>query len=143
VRRHAWFDRGVCSWPITTRSGRPTNSAAWVGLWNARLPLYRLLNRGGHSREDDEQTWALATELHHEPGDGLTREMVIDTLRPLGFEVRLYPHNHRVGAEVCVSKTARAPFRLRFTQRLSGINPNSPEACMSLMCVATRKSRVN
>jgi SAM-dependent methyltransferase len=112
-------------------------------LWNARLPLYRLLKRSGHSREDDEQTWALATELHHKPRDGLTRGMLIDTLRPLGFEVRLYPHNHRVGAEVSVGKTARAPFRMRLTQRLSGINPNSPEACMSLMCVATRKSRVN
>jgi SAM-dependent methyltransferase len=109
-------------------------------LWNARLPLYRLPKRGGHSREDDEKTWALATELHHEPGDGLTREMLIDTLRPLSFEGRLYPHNHRVEAEVWAGRTGRAPLRMRVTQRHSGINPNSPEACMSLMCLATRNS---
>jgi ubiquinone/menaquinone biosynthesis C-methylase UbiE len=109
-------------------------------LWNARVPLYRWLKRGGHSPEDDEQKWALATEIHHQPGDGLTRAMLTDTLRPLGFEVRLYPHNYQVGAEACAGQTACAPFKMRLTQRLSGINPNTPDGCLSLMCVATRTS---
>jgi ubiquinone/menaquinone biosynthesis C-methylase UbiE len=108
-------------------------------LWNARLPLYRLMKRGGHSPEDDEQTWALATELHHKPGDGLTREMLLKTLEPLGFDVKIYPHNHRVGAEVTQGHVGRAPFKIRLAQRLSGINPNSMEGCLSLMCVATRR----
>jgi ubiquinone/menaquinone biosynthesis C-methylase UbiE len=108
-------------------------------LWNARLPLYRLLKRGGHAPEDDEQTWALATELHHKPGDGLTEEMLTQTLLPLGFDVKIYPHNHRIGAEVAAGKTGRAPFKIRLAQRLSGINPHSAAGCMSLMCVATRK----
>jgi SAM-dependent methyltransferase len=108
-------------------------------LWNARRPVYRWLNRGGHSPEDDEQTWALATELHHKPGDGLTREMFLQTLLPLGFDVKIYPHNHRIGAEVAADKIGRAPFKIRLAQRLSGINPYSAEACMSLLCVATRR----
>ncbi len=107
-------------------------------LWNARLPLYRWLNRGGHAAEDDEQTWALATELHHKPGDGLTREMLLQTLVPLGFDVKIYPHNHRIGAEVVAGNIGRAPFKIRLAQRLSGINPHSADACLSLLCVATR-----
>jgi ubiquinone/menaquinone biosynthesis C-methylase UbiE len=107
-------------------------------LWNARRPLYRWVKRGGHSPEGDEQTWAAATELHHKPGDGLTREMLLQTLVPLGFEVKTYPHNHRIGAEVAADKIGRAPFKMRMAQRLSGINPRSAEACLSLMCVATR-----
>jgi ubiquinone/menaquinone biosynthesis C-methylase UbiE len=121
-QRTAWDFRGPGLW-----------------LWKARLPLYRWLKRGGHAAEDDEQTWALATELHHNPGDGLTREMLVQTLQPLGFDIKIYPHNHRIGAEVTAGKFGRAPLKIRVAQRLSGITPNSEQGCLSLLCVATRK----
>ncbi|MEH2326884.1 MAG: hypothetical protein V7K32_25630 [Nostoc sp.] len=43
-------------------------------LWNLRLWLYRLIKRGGHTTAA-EQTWGLATEVHHRPGDGVTPEL--------------------------------------------------------------------
>jgi SAM-dependent methyltransferase len=36
-------------------------------LWEMRKPLYRLMKRGGHSAEDNEQEWAEATEIHTGP----------------------------------------------------------------------------
>jgi SAM-dependent methyltransferase len=110
-------------------------------LWNARLPLYRWLGRGGHSSTGGEQAWALATELHHRPGDGVTPELFTRTLEPLGFTVRLYPHNRRVGADLLRGQRGRAPFSIRLAQRLSGLNPNSVGASMLLLCVAQRTGR--
>jgi SAM-dependent methyltransferase len=107
-------------------------------LWNLRLPLYRRLGRGGHASLDDEQTWALATEIHHAPGDGVTAEFFRQILAPLGFEVLLLPHNQRVGAEVLEGERGRAPFKMRLVQRLSGIRPDSDAGALSLLCVATR-----
>jgi SAM-dependent methyltransferase len=60
-------------------------------IWNSRTWVYRLMRRPGHLR--DEQKWALATEIHHRPGDGITARMLQEVLAPLGFEVQLYPHN--------------------------------------------------
>jgi SAM-dependent methyltransferase len=106
-------------------------------LWQARLPLYRLLKRGGHSTAD-EQYWSTAGEVHHKPGDGVTPELYRQVLEPLGFTVKLYPHNHSLGAEVLQGNYGQAFWNFRLAQRLSGINPNTPEAALSLMCVATR-----
>ena len=108
-------------------------------LWDLRLPLYRRIGRGGHAPLDDEQAWALASEIHHQPGDGLTAELFHRVLQPLGFAVRLLPHNHRVGAEVLEGHRGRAPFRMRLAQRLSGIRPDSDAGALSLLCVATRR----
>ncbi len=109
-------------------------------LWNLRVPVYRSLGRGGHAALDDEQAWALATEIHHQPGDGVTSELFLDVLRPLGFEVRLIPHNHRIGAEALAGQRGQAPLRMRVAQRLSGIDPNSDSGALSLLCVARRPS---
>jgi SAM-dependent methyltransferase len=68
-------------------------------LWNLRLWLYRLIKPGGHTTAA-EQTWGLASEIHHRPGDGVTPELYYKILEPLGFNVKIYPHNHTVGAEV-------------------------------------------
>ncbi|BAZ32903.1 hypothetical protein NIES4074_54100 [Cylindrospermum sp. NIES-4074] len=106
-------------------------------LWNLRLPLYRLIQRGGHS-STAEQTWGLATEVHHRPGDGVTPELFTKILEPLGFTVKLYPHNHTIGAHVLQGNYGQADRKYRFAQLLSGINPDSPQAALSLMCVATR-----
>ncbi|MEY2979525.1 MAG: class I SAM-dependent methyltransferase [Prochlorotrichaceae cyanobacterium] len=87
----------------------------------------------------NERTQALATELHHAPGDGVTRELFCQTLTPLGFQVDLYPHNQTLGAEVLQGEIGSPPhWRYRLGQRLSGLNPNLPEAALSLMCVAQR-----
>jgi len=87
----------------------------------------------------NERVHALATELHHCPGDGVTRELFCETLIPLGFQVNLYPHNHTVGAEALLGQVGSPPhWRYRLGQRLSGLNPNTPEAALSLMCVASR-----
>ncbi|MHC5738921.1 class I SAM-dependent methyltransferase [Nostoc sp.] len=106
-------------------------------LWNLRLWLYRLIKRGGHTSAA-EQTWALATEVHHRPGDGVTPEFYYKILEPLGFSVKVYPHNHTVGAEVLLGNYGKSDNKYRFAQLCSLINPNSPLAALSLMCVATR-----
>ena len=115
----------------------------WPGLhlWNARIPIYRLMKRGGHSPEDDEQKWALATEIHHYPGDGVDAKLFQETLQPAGFEVELYPHNNLVGAEVFKGRRGRAFRMFRVTQRISRINPDLPSGAMTMMCVARRTSR--
>jgi ubiquinone/menaquinone biosynthesis C-methylase UbiE len=108
-------------------------------LWQARLTLYRLLKRGGHSTTE-EQFWGLAAEVHHKPGEGTTPQMYKDVLKPLGFTVELYPHNHKVGAAALQGDYGSSFWRCRMAQRLSAINPDSAEAALSLMCIA-RKNR--
>lgn len=106
-------------------------------LWELRLPIYRLIKRGGHSSRAEQQC-SLATEAHHNPGDGITVDFYHDILSPLGFSTRVYPHNHDLGASIFQGQMGRAPWKYRLAQRLSGINPDSPTAALSLMCVAHR-----
>jgi ubiquinone/menaquinone biosynthesis C-methylase UbiE len=81
-----------------------------------------------------------ATETHNQkPGDGITPEMYYKTLRPLGFDVQVFPHNHDLGAEVLDGKIGRMSWKRRLAQRLSGINPDTPEAAQSILCIAQRK----
>ncbi|MCW2689871.1 MAG: class SAM-dependent methyltransferase [Mycobacterium sp.] len=107
-------------------------------LWEIRRPIYRALNRGGHRAEDDEGEWAFRTELHHKPGDGLTREMLHDVLEPLGFSVGIYPHNNHVGAEALHGDMGRQPLKIRVGQRLSGIRPDTETGALLLLCVAQK-----
>ena len=87
----------------------------------------------------EERNFALATEIHHQPGKGVTSELLTQTLEPLGFTVNLYPHNQAVGAEALEGVQGRPPhWRYRIGQLLSGINPNTSEAALSIMCVAKR-----
>ena len=58
-----------------------------------------ILKRGGHT-STEEQFWGLLAEVHHKPGKGITPQVYNDVLKPLGFTVNLYPHSHKVGAEV-------------------------------------------
>lgn len=108
-------------------------------LWQFRLGLYRLIKRGGHTSAA-EQSWGLASEVHHRPGDGVTSEMFHKTLEPLGFSVKIYPHNHQLGAETFQGNYGKAGWKYRYAQLLSGIDPNSSQAALSLMCVATKRS---
>jgi SAM-dependent methyltransferase len=106
-------------------------------LWKSRLWVYRLTKKGFH-RSDDEQSVALASEIHHDAGDGITAEFVIATLQPLGFDVEIFPHNQTVGAEALEGHFGKASLKMRVGQMLSGINPNSKAAALSLMCRAVR-----
>lgn len=110
----------------------------WRGLamllYKMRLPLYRLFL--GHAWE--EQRHRMASETHHRPGHGVTPDLFITTLKPLDFDVKLYPHNNTTGAETFKSVMGRSSFKYRISQRLSGIDPSSIEGALSLMCIATR-----
>lgn len=106
-------------------------------LWELRLPLYRCLKRGGHASQIEQQC-ALATEAHHKPGDGLTIDFFHNNLEPMGFLTKVYPHNHDLGEAIFSGEIGRAPLKYRLAQKLSGINPDSPEGALSLMCVARR-----
>jgi SAM-dependent methyltransferase len=106
-------------------------------LWNARLPLYMMIKRGGHTTPE-ESRWAQATEIHHRPGDGVTVDMYYETLEPLGFRVNLYPHNRTVGAGVLDGEYGKPPWKCYLAQKLSGINANSATAAMLIFCVARR-----
>jgi hypothetical protein len=73
------------------------------------MPVYRYLNKGGHRALNDEQACAKATEIHHKPGDGVTKEMFKSILEPAGFEVRFYPHNGTVGKEIMNGLPGKKP----------------------------------
>ncbi|WP_373544720.1 class I SAM-dependent methyltransferase [Chamaesiphon sp.] len=80
-----------------------------------------------------------ATETHNQnPGDGITPEVYYQILEPLGFEVKLFPHNHDLGIEVLAGQIGRMSWKRRLVQRLSGIDPDTPAAAQSIMCVAKR-----
>jgi len=104
-----------------------------------RLHLYKFVLRNLHI-EDEQRTRMIATEVHHKPGDGVTSELFLQTLDPLGFTVKLYPNNNNIGREAMQGNPGKPPhWRYRLGQRLSGINPDSSKAALSLMCVAQRK----
>jgi ubiquinone/menaquinone biosynthesis C-methylase UbiE len=106
-------------------------------LWDARLPLYRWINRGGHTSREEQQ-YMLATEIHHTSGDGMTREFYHSILEPMGFSTQVYPHNHDLGSAIFQGQIGRSSWKYRVSQRLSGVDPNSSESALSLMCVAHR-----
>mgnify|MGYP006279686979 CR=1 FL=1 len=108
-------------------------------FYKIRLHLYKFVFRNLHI-EDEQRIHMMATEVHHKPGEGVTSELFLQTLEPLGFIVKLYPHNNNIGREAMQGNPGKPPhWRYRLAQRLSGINPNSPKAALSLMCVAQRK----
>ncbi|NJO10341.1 MAG: class I SAM-dependent methyltransferase, partial [Leptolyngbyaceae cyanobacterium SL_1_1] len=118
--------------------------------WNYKrlgMAFYRLRHLIYHyclpdlDMDKQERTSALATEIHHHPGDGVTAELFMQTLLPRGFNVNLYPHNQTLGAEVLAGDIGNPPhWRYWVGQRLSGIDSKLPEAALSLMCVAQRHS---
>ncbi|MEM1308854.1 MAG: class I SAM-dependent methyltransferase [Cyanobacteria bacterium P01_H01_bin.153] len=120
-QKSAWNFQGLAGW-----------------LWELRLPLYRALKRGGHASRLEQQC-ALASEAHHHPGDGLTEAFYYQILEPLGFTVQVYPHNHELGAEIFMGQLGRSSLKYRLAQRLSGLDPNSRAAALSLMCIARRQ----
>jgi SAM-dependent methyltransferase len=103
-------------------------------LYKVRLPLYRLFLRQGW----EEQRHRMASEIHHRPSHGVTPALFISILEPLNFNVKLYPHNNTAGAETFDLVMGRSKFKYRIGQILSGIDPDSSEGALSLMCIAVR-----
>jgi len=79
-----------------------------IFFYQIRLWIYRLVLRNLHIHQE-ERSRMLATEIHHQPGDGVTADLFRQTLAPLGFVVHLYPHNHTVGAEALQGQRGRPP----------------------------------
>lgn len=109
-------------------------------LYKIRLKvIYRLFLKRLHIPLEERLT-ALATEIHHHPGDGVTSELFYKILLPMGFKVNIYPHNNAAGAEALEGFCGKPPhWRYRVGQILSGINPSASTAALSLMCIATKQ----
>ncbi len=93
----------------------------------------------------DQQVWQSATELHNrQPSQGIQADLFQSILAPLGFDVQVHPHNsdHRqgVGAELFQGQWGKASAKLRWEQRLSGIDKHRPSSASTLLCVARRPS---
>jgi ubiquinone/menaquinone biosynthesis C-methylase UbiE len=117
----AWNYKGLARWLYHIRF--------WLYHW-----IFRELDY-----EATERQYALQTEIHHHPGSGVTVELFEQTLKTLGFTVQLYPHNQAIGAEVLQGELGPFPhWRYPVGQLLSGMNPRSPEAALSLMCIAEK-----
>ena len=109
-------------------------------LWNARLWIYRVIRHGFH-KSGNQQSWGLKTEVHHRPGDGVTREFFRSTLEPMGFKVDVYAHNHQIGAEAFSGNVGPAQWKYRLGNMLSGRDPAAPASALSLMCIARRGAK--
>ncbi|HEY6977154.1 MAG TPA: class I SAM-dependent methyltransferase [Chitinophagaceae bacterium] len=106
-------------------------------LWNIRLTWYKITGHGFH-KTNDQQYWGLASEVHHKPGHGVTKQLFKNALEPLGFTVKVFPHNHQLGEEVLSGKWGKAEFKYRLGSLLSAKNPNADTSALSLMCVAKK-----
>ncbi len=103
-----------------------------------RFTIYRLI-RSPHYLTTEYRKLRIPCEAHNrEPGDGISPDLYYQVLEPLGFQLKLYPHNHDVGADVLDGNIGKLPARLRLLQQMSGINPNTPEAAQSIMCIARK-----
>jgi ubiquinone/menaquinone biosynthesis C-methylase UbiE len=110
--------------------------ARWA--WNLRLTAYRWLKKGFHASVE-EQTLALQGEIHHVPGSGVTEDLYHRVLGPLNFDVDLCFHNNEVGASALHGEFGRSRFRYRIAQAVSGINPNSRDGALSILCRAKKR----
>lgn len=123
--------------------------SAWnyrgIGLWLYKIRLsviYRWFLKSLDVPETERLT-ALATETHHKPGAGVTKELFSQALETLGFKVKFYPHNNAIGADALQGNYGNPPhWRYRVGQLLSGINPYSESSALSLMCVATSPQKI-
>lgn len=106
-------------------------------LWNSRLLVYKITGHGFH-KTDSQQHWGLKCEIHHKPGHGVTKKLFFDTLEPMGFNVKVFPHNHELGAEVLQGKKGKAELKYRIGNILSGRNPAADTSALSLMCIARK-----
>ena len=111
------------------------------GDWTGKVVIvgvYRAARYGFH-KTVNQQSWGLRTEVHHRPGDDVTKEFFRSTLEPLGFDVGVYPHNHQIGAEALSGVVGAVKWKYRLGNMLSGRRASSPTSALLLMCVARRR----
>jgi hypothetical protein len=53
--------------------------------------------------------------------------------------VEIFPQNHNLGSEVLDGNWGRSSRKFRIAQVVSGLNPNSRKAALSILCRATRR----
>jgi SAM-dependent methyltransferase len=105
-----------------------------------RFPMYWLPGRSQVYKSPHEQAWRLATEIHNaKPGDGVTPELYIDTLEPLGFTIELYPHYHNVGDELFRGDPGKMGFKDTLIEFLAG--DDAPQPQQSIACIARKRAR--
>jgi SAM-dependent methyltransferase len=108
----------------------------------ARFPMYWLPGRSQIQKSLEEEAWRLATEIHNsKPGDGVTPELYIDVLEPLGFEIELFPHYHNVGDELFRGEKGRLGVRDTLIQILCG--SDAPQPQQSIACIARKSANIN
>ena len=116
------------------------------GLWLNQQSWPNLMNwLRDEIPQADQLVWQSATELHNrQPSQGLRSDLFHSTLPLLGFEVQVYPHHsnhHRgVGAEVFQGEWGKASPKIRWEQRLSGVDRRSSSSASTLLCIAKRPS---
>jgi SAM-dependent methyltransferase len=102
-----------------------------------RFPMYWLPGRASVYKSPRERAWRLATEVHNsKPGDGVTPELYLDTLQPLGFEIELYPHYHNVGEELFRGEQGKLGFTDTLIKLLAG--HDAPQPPQSIACIARK-----
>lgn len=69
---------------------------------------------------------------------GLHQNFIIKYSTRTCFDVKLYPHNHDLGAEVLLGQLGKSSWRMRLSQKLSGMNPDATSSAQSIMCIAKR-----
>lgn len=109
--------------------------------WEHRFAFYRRI-RADYHRSYEAQSLMLTAAIHHAPGEGIAPTMFHEILPPLGFSVEIYPHNHNAGEDVLRGNMGLASHRYRVAQRFSGMDPDSPEAALSLLCRAIRRNYI-
>jgi ubiquinone/menaquinone biosynthesis C-methylase UbiE len=106
------------------------------------IPFARVNNQPRRSwkyRSFSQQACRRKTEIHNRfLGDGIPREMYLNVLEPMGFNVKLYPHGHVAKADVFKGGRGTNTGFVRMVQRASGIDPDKDDSQLSIMCVATR-----
>jgi len=109
--------------------------AKWA--WQAGITSY-LWPKKGYHRSGRARVAAFRSEIHNAPGRGVTPQLYESILKPRGFNIELHPHNHSCGASALHGNIGRSGQKHRLTQLLSGINPDSRMAALSILCRAVK-----
>jgi ubiquinone/menaquinone biosynthesis C-methylase UbiE len=103
-----------------------------------RFPMYWWPGRSRLATPSAERALRLSTEIHNsKPGDGVTPELYYETLAPLGFTIRLYPHYHNVGAELFQGQLGKLGIKDRLVRAVS--DRDAPQPPQSVMCIARKQ----
>ncbi len=118
-------------------TGTHSGLALKIQQARASCPMYWLPWRSALAASPAELALRAATEIHNsQPSDGVTPALYLDTLAPLGFTVRLYPHYHNVGAELFQGCMGRLGIKDRLIQAVAA--DGEPQPPRSIACIAQK-----